>query len=139
MDLQEFGKLLQDDLDNEALAIGSYSQYAAVLTGLHRAEYNELFQDEAQDELGHWNIISQYMAAMGLNPVFKCPPVISATDIKDMLSNLLAAEIDAVERYSARADQAAQLGEHAFSVELENILTDELSHRDELIMTTRGM
>ena len=51
-----------------------------------------------------------------------------------MIKILLSLEEQTVVNYSIRADQATVLGFHALSVDIENILTAELRHRDELRM-----
>jgi rubrerythrin len=55
-----------------------------------------------------------------------------------MIETLLGMEAETVSNYSLRADQAKELGLHAIAVDIENILTDELSHRDELMMMSQS-
>ena len=48
-----------------------------------------------------------------------------------MLEAILAAETDAAERYTERAEQAEALGHKGLQVQLEDMVRDETEHRDE--------
>lgn len=134
MDTNQFVQLLQSDLTSEFRAISHYLTYAATITGINRPELKELFEEEAQDELGHAQFFADKIAVFGFFPNVVAAQATSATNPLAMLQNLLYLEEQTVQNYSQRADQAAALGLHALAVDIENILTTELKHRDELRM-----
>jgi bacterioferritin len=49
-----------------------------------------------------------------------------------MLENALQAEVDTIERYTKRLQQAEELGEISIKVQLENLVVDESQHRDDI-------
>ena len=49
-----------------------------------------------------------------------------------MLEAALAAEVETIERYVKRRDQAAEAREFGLATELDTIIADETRHRDEL-------
>jgi bacterioferritin len=53
-------------------------------------------------------------------------------DAREMLENALQAEVDTIERYTRRIGQADACGEISIRVELENMISDESRHRDEI-------
>ena len=134
MDEAQFMQALQSDLASEFTAISHYVTYAATLRGINRPELKELFEEEAADELGHAQFFADKIAVLGGQPQIVARPANPTSDPVEMLTRLLELEVQTVQNYSQRADQAAQLGLHALSVDIENILTDELAHRDELAM-----
>lgn len=134
MDIESFVGLLQSDLEGEFRAISHYVTYAATIRGLNRPELKELFEEEAADELGHAQFFSDKIAKFGYFPEILASPATEVNTPQDMIKVLLSLEETTVKNYSQRADQALQLGLHALSIDIENILTDELKHRDELAM-----
>ena len=53
-------------------------------------------------------------------------------DAREMLENALQAEVDTIERYTRRIQQADACGEISIRVQLENLIVDESTHRDEI-------
>jgi bacterioferritin len=47
-----------------------------------------------------------------------------------MLENALQGEVDTIERYTRRIEQAEAAGEIAIKVQLEDLIVDESTHRD---------
>lgn len=134
MDIKQFVQLLQKDLLSEFTAISHYITYAATVRGLNRPELKEMFEEEAGDELGHAQFFADKIMSLGFIPQINAAPATMANNPAQMIKILLVLEEQTVVNYSARADQAAALGLHALSVDIENILTTELRHRDELRM-----
>ena len=134
MDIKQFVQLLQSDLLSEFTAISHYVTYAATLRGINRPELKEMFEEEAGDELGHAQFFADKIASFGFIPQIGAKPAAAAASPAQMISVLLGLEEQTVINYSTRADQAMALGLHALSVDIENILSAELKHRDELKM-----
>ncbi len=138
MEIEQFIQLLNDDLCSEFQSVITYTTYAASVVGLQRPELREVFEDEAHDELGHAQYFADKIAALGVIPRISVDPVELTNDPVQMIETLLGMEAETVSNYSLRADQAKELGLHAIAVDIENILTDELSHRDELMMMSQS-
>jgi len=64
-------------------------------------------------------------------PTTLARPVPPARTNRQMLEAVLAAETEAVQRYTARAKQAEELGDKGLQVQLENMVLDESTHREE--------
>lgn len=132
MDELEFLELLNEDLISEFTAISHYVCYAACVKGVNRPELKEMFEEESASELGHAQFFADKIVALGGTPNISVQPPTPAANTMEMLTNLLALEKQTVINYTQRAQQARALGLQALSVDIENILTDELEHRDEL-------
>jgi bacterioferritin len=49
-----------------------------------------------------------------------------------MLENALRAEVETIDRYIKRVAQAEQAGETPIKLQLENLIVDESTHRDDI-------
>lgn len=134
MDLNQFVQALQKDLASEFVAITHYLTYAATIKGINRQELSEYFKSTAYDELEHAQWFADKIAVFGGTPQIVCQPAAEANTPQDMVSISLKLEAQTVQNYTQRVAQAEALGLRALAVDIENILTDELEHRDELAM-----
>lgn len=134
MDIKEFVTLLNQDLNSEFASIAAYTTFAASVIGLHRPELKGMFEEEAESELGHAQYFADKIAALGGFPQIVLQPIPYTRSPQQMVEVLRGMEEQAVLNYSARADQAKVLGLHAIAIDIENILTDEREHFDELSM-----
>lgn len=139
MDKQQLIDGLNLDLANEYAAVLQYGFQSAVVKGPFRTVMKELFTSEMSDELRHAQLLSEKIVALGGTPTTEPAQVDRATELSGMLQANLAAEEDTIRRYKERAGQADQVGEVALKVELENLLTDESRHADELRRVIEGM
>jgi rubrerythrin len=73
---EELIALLQEDLKNERMHCLYYQQAAALVEGLHREEYRELFLKEAQSELGHIDEFSTLIKRLGGTPGTEVNPIL---------------------------------------------------------------
>lgn len=137
MDELEFLRLLNEDLNSEFVAITHYVCYAACIKGINRPELKEMFEEESASELGHAQFFADKIVVLGGTPKISTPLPAPAANEREMLSNLLELEQKTVINYGQRASQARALGLQALAVDIENILTDELEHRDELELMLR--
>ena len=125
---------LNTDLGFEYAAIITYRTYASQIQGQTRVELRGFFESEIPDEMNHAQILADKIVALGGRPVTEAKPVKSATTPKEMLQNALQDEIDTIERYVERRKQAEEVGEYGLAVDLDDLISDESKHRDEINM-----
>lgn len=135
---QELLDGLQEDLAAEYSAIVMYTTYAAQVDGIHRGELRQFFQAEVADEQQHAQLLADKIVYMGGTPTTKARTVPAAKTNKQRLEAALAAEEDTIARYQTRIDQAERASHTALKVELEDLLTDETKHRDEMRLMLRN-
>lgn len=125
---------LNTDLGFEYAAVITYRTYASQIQGQTRVELRGFFESEIPDELNHAQILADKIVALGGTPVTEAKPVKSATNPKEMLENALQDEKDTIERYVERRKQAEEVGEYGLAVDLDDLISDESKHRDEINM-----
>jgi bacterioferritin len=123
---------LNQDLAAEYQAVIMYRTYASLVSGPWRQELRAFFEGEIPDELGHAAYLADKIVALGGTPAAAPGPIPMTKDNKEMLENTLQAEIDTIERYTRRVEQAESAGEIALKVQLENMILDETTHRDDI-------
>jgi bacterioferritin len=123
---------LNVDLAAEYEAVIMYRTYASLVSGPLRQELRNFFESEIPDELGHAAFLADKIVALGGTPTTSPGPIPSASNNREMLENALKAEIDTIERYTKRVEQAERAGETAVKVQLEDLIVDESQHRDDL-------
>lgn len=123
---------LNQDLAAEYQAVIMYRTYASVVSGPYRPELRTFFESEIPDELGHAGLLADKIVALGGKPTVSAEPIPFVTTPKEMLENALAAEVDAIERYTLRIRQAEEAGEIGLKLQLENLVVDESNHRDDI-------
>ena len=132
MDKQALIDALNQDLAAEYSAIIQYIQYSAKVRGPWRTELRTFFLAEVPDEQMHAQYLADKIAAMGGNPTTIASPVRDADSAEDMLKAVRDAEHEALRRYTQRAEEAEALGEIALKVQLENFISDEQNHMQEV-------
>jgi bacterioferritin len=123
---------LNEDLAAEYQAVIMYRTYASVVSGPYRQELRAFFEGEIADELGHAGYLADKVVALGGTPVVTPGAIPLTKENKEMMENALQAEIDTIERYTQRVQQAEAAGEIALKVQLENMILDETAHRDDI-------
>ena len=123
---------LNEDLAAEYQAVIMYRTYASLVSGPWRQELRAFFEGEIPDELGHAAYLADKVVALGGIPVVEPGPVPVVKDNKEMMEKTLQAEIDIIARYTKRVEQAEAAGEIALKVQLENMIFDETTHRDDI-------
>jgi bacterioferritin len=123
---------LNEDLRGEFQAIIMYRLYASLVQGPWRQELRAFFANEIPEELTHAQILADKIASLGGTPATEPAPVKVVKDAKAMLETALAAEIETIDRYVRRRDQATAAGEHGLAVRFDDIIADETNHRDEI-------
>src|SRR5690606_23125875 len=123
---------LNQDLAGEYNAIISYLQYSAKVSGPYRPQLVEFLQAEIPDEQGHAQYLADKIASLGGEPTVEPSPVRTSDDTREMLQFIYEAERQTVENYRKRIEQAEACGEIGLKVQLEDMLSDETRHRDEV-------
>lgn len=123
---------LNDDLAGEYNAIISYLQYSAKVSGPYRPQLVQFLQQEIPDEQMHAQYLADKIVSLGGEPTVTPRPVKTSDDTRQMLEYIYEAEAETIERYRERIDMADELGELGLKVQLEDMLSDETNHRDEV-------
>lgn len=123
---------LNKDLAGEFQAVIMYRIYASMVQGPYRQELRTFFANEIPEELNHAQILADKISALGGTPAATAAPVNVVPDAKAMLEEALKAEIETLDRYVRRREQAEECGEHGLAAEFDQIIADESNHRDEL-------
>src|SRR6201995_5879852 len=132
LDRQALLEGLNQDLAGEYQAILMYPHYSAKLTGPYRKELRALFQAEIADEQGHAQFLSDKIAVLGGKPTTTPRPVPEASTPREMLLNVLEAEMQAIADYTERVQQAETFGDVGLKVSRENQISDETRHKEEV-------
>lgn len=130
--MDELIKGLNEDLAGEYNAIISYLQYSAKVSGPYRPQLVEFLQAEIPDEQRHAQYLADKIASLGGEPTVEPKPVKVSKDTREMLEFIYQAEKETVENYQKRIEQAEAVGETGLKVQLEDMLSDETTHRDEV-------
>lgn len=123
---------LNEDLSHEYGAAIQYTYSASVVSGLYRSALKPFFEEEITDELGHALYLSEKIKSLGGTPTTSAAEVPQPTDVKDLLEATLKAESDTIKRYETRKQQAENLGLTELVVKLEDLISDETNHKEEI-------
>jgi bacterioferritin len=123
---------LNEDLKGEFQAIIMYRLYASMVQGPYRQELRAFFANEIPEELRHAQVLADKISALGGTPAGSPAPVPVAVEAKTMLQAALKAELETIDRYVNRRQQAEAAGEYGLAAEFDQIIADETNHRDEL-------
>ena len=138
MDKQAFLEALNQDLANEFQAVLAYTKWSAEVTGPHRDLLRDMFQREIPDELGHAQFLADKIVVHGGNPTTTPTPVPEAATNRAMLEAVMAMEQDAIRGYTERAQQAEAIGDLSLKLRLEEMVSDETTHYEAIVMLLRG-
>jgi bacterioferritin len=109
-----------------------YRLFASMVQGPYRQELRNFFAAEIPEELAHAQLLADKIAALGGTPAATPAPVRVVTEAKEMLETALNAEIETIDRYVKRREQAEAAREFGLAAELDTVIADETRHRDEL-------
>ena len=130
---------LNADLAGELAAVIQYTTYSAVASGVERPQLVAFFQQEIVDELGHAQFLADKITALGGTPTTKPDPVEVGGSNRDLLEAILEAETRAIANYGERLGQADEAGDVGLRVRLEDIISDETTHREETLKLLGGI
>lgn len=123
---------LNEDLANEYAASIMYTYNAAVVSGLYRSVLKPFFESEVADEQGHALYLSEKISILGGTPTTTPAEVKQHTQVKPMLEEAMEAERQTIKRYEERKVQAEELGLTELSVKLDDLISDETGHYEEI-------
>jgi bacterioferritin len=123
---------LNTDLAGEYQAVITYLLYSRLVNGPLRPELSKFFESEIEDELGHAKLLSQKIVALGGTPATEPAEVKLSDDNREMLQIALQSEIDTIARYTQRIEQAEAVGELGLKVDLEDLVSDETQHKEDI-------
>ncbi|WP_163971326.1 ferritin-like domain-containing protein [Oceanobacillus halotolerans] len=123
---------LNEDLANEYAAAIQYTYSASVVSGLYRSALKPFFEGEVADELGHALYLSEKIKSLGGTPTTSAAQVPQPTGVKELLEETLKSETDTIARYEKRKEQAEALGYTELVVKLEDFISDETHHKEEI-------
>ena len=123
---------LNQDLAAEYQAVIAYLLFSRLANGPLRPELSGFFESEIADELGHAKLLAQKIVALGGTPTTKPAEVTLSEDNREMLQISLQAEKDTIERYTQRIKQAEAAGELGLKVDLEQLVSDETRHKEDI-------
>ncbi|PSQ80266.1 MAG: bacterioferritin [Bacteroidetes bacterium QS_8_68_15] len=131
MDKQTLIDKLNEDLAHEYQAVLMYNTYAAMISGIHRPILRDFFQDEVPDELEHAQFLANKITSLGGTPTTKPAGFELSEEPRAMLEQIVQAESDAIARYGERLDQVEDFGDRGLAAELDDIIRDETTHKEE--------
>ena len=135
--LSQITEALNDDLSREYSHMHFYLHASIVVRGIHREEYSELFQGEAQSEMNHVSQFAKLILGLGGKP--KADVAHFRTDITDpmeLVEEAMRMEKEVVENYVTRMEEAVQLQENGGDDKIhgryiEIFLEDQVMHSRE--------
>ncbi len=122
---------LNKDLADELSAVIQYTVYAAKSNGPYRPQLSQFFLAEVTDEQIHAQYLANKIVALGGEPTTVAASVPAASNNKEMLEAILAAEKSAIANYTTRAKEAEAYGDKGLAVQLEDMVRDESGHAEE--------
>ena len=132
MNKEEFIELLNGDIRHEIKAALTYLHQHATAKGLRGQMLRDILAPEIPGELQHAIQLADKVVALGGTPDLSVETIEAQDSVEDMIRFDLKLEEEAVANYTARAEQADELGELGLKVLLENLAAEESDHRDML-------
>ena len=152
MTLKELIDKLNEDLSREYAHMHFYLHAAAVVTGLHREEYQELFMKEAASEMQHVHEFGKMILGLGGVPTTTVAEFYSGGGRytepfhpRLLIAEALKMESEVVANYTQRMDEAEELdGEHKVHgryvhIFLEDQILDSRAAVDQYKEMLKGM
>ena len=123
---------LNEDLNLELETILRSVYHAAAGRGLLGHELRELIKKEMPSEIEHAMFLADKIVALGgevhIRPALPAP--LGAA--RELLQENIAAERKIISNYTKRIDQASEFGDKGLAIRLENMLSAETDHLEEL-------
>lgn len=129
---------LNEDREFELGAIMQYMGHHYEAEGMESPAIIELFKKTAIDEMKHAEMLAERIVYLGGIPSTKPAPIMKGGELRKMVSDDLAAENGAIERYKKHIKLCIDEGDPTTRLMLEGILSQEEEHAD-LWETTLGI
>ena len=123
---------LNEDLNLELEAILRSVYHAAAGRGMLGHELRELLKKELPSELDHATFLADKIVALGGEVHIRPAMPAEVAAARDFLQQNIAAERKIIGNYAKRIDQAAEFGDKGLAIRLENMLSAETDHLEQL-------
>lgn len=123
---------LNVDLANEYASAIMYTNYAAVVSGIHTPMLQSFFESEIGDEQGHAQYLAAKIRALGGTPATEPVAITQTFNVREMLEAARDAEAATIDRYRERRKQAEELGMIELQHKLDDLIDDETGHKEEI-------
>lgn len=123
---------LNIDLANEYASAIMYTNYAAVVSGIHTPMLRAFFEAEIGDEQGHAQYLAAKIRTLGGTPVTAPADVPQTFEVRAMLEAARDAEAATIDRYRERRKQAEELGMIELQNKLDDLIDDETGHKEQI-------
>jgi len=123
---------LNEDLNLELEAILRSVYHAAAGRGMLGHELRELLKKELPGELDHATFLADKIVALGGEVHIRPAMPAEVAAARDLLQQNIAAERKIISNYARRIDQAAEFGDKGLAIRLENMLSAETDHLEQL-------
>ncbi|WP_079474110.1 ferritin-like domain-containing protein [Marinococcus halophilus] len=123
---------LNVDLANEYASAIMYTNYAAVVSGIHTPMLRSFFEAEIGDEQGHAQYLAAKIRTLGGTPVTEPAAVQQTFNVQEMLEAARDAEAATINRYMERRQQAEELGMIELQNQLDDLIDDETGHKEQI-------
>ena len=125
---QQLVENLNQDLRLEFQSIVQYVQHVAVITGPEYTSTVDELKIHLTQELAHACVLAEQVAFLDGKPSTTIPDVPVVTDSQGALAADLRLEIEQLERYRVRVQEAADLGLPDVAEALRPLLTETQEH-----------
>lgn len=123
---------LNEDLANEYATVILYTYIATAMKGFEQQLLKPVFTEEIPEESEHALYLSEKISTLGGTPTTTPAPVRQQSNAKAMLETALQGEIDTIERYTKRIEQADRVGDFGLKVKLEDMIAEETEHKEKM-------
>jgi bacterioferritin len=130
---------LNEDLSAELGTIARYLYQSSKSFGPWGAEIRQMLSQEIPDELRHATFLMDVIVDLGGEPTTTPQDFNKPERLEAMLEMDLGMEMQDVENYKRRAQQAEDIGLVELKVRLEEMAADEARHARELRRLLKGM
>jgi bacterioferritin len=130
---------LNEDLSAELGTIARYLYQSSKAFGPGGAEIRKMLSQEVPDELRHTAFLMDVIVDLGGEPTTTPQEFNKPERLEAMLEMDLGMEMQDVENYKRRAQQAEEIGLVELKVRLEEMAADEARHARELRRLLKGM
>ncbi len=123
---------LNEDMNLELEAVLRYLYHASTATGLLGHELRELLKADIPGELNHAIFLADKIAALGGELQIQVQMPKKVKTAKQMMEIDIEAERRSIANYMERIKQAEEFGDRGLAIRLEDILSEETDHAEEL-------
>jgi len=132
MSREELINGLNEDLNLELETILRSIYHAAAGRGMLGHELRELIKKEMPGELDHAMFLADKIVALGGEVQIRPAMPAELRAPRELLQENIAAERKIISNYAKRIDQASEFGDKGLAIRLENMLSAETDHLEEL-------